>query len=178
VPEFKAGVDRAPDRADTGGCPGWYGDPRDAAQSRYWDGSAWTDATRPQSDTLVAPASHDLFPLGTATGTSARERIVVHLVGALAYFGGLGLGIVGIVIVTLTTMYQSGESPSTVDRLNVKLGYLMVAAMVSAVPAVVGMIARRRHTTAVPWFILAGLTALWTVLIALNASPVQAPVIY
>lgn len=25
---------------------GWYPDPRDAAKSRWWDGSRWTDATR------------------------------------------------------------------------------------------------------------------------------------
>jgi uncharacterized RDD family membrane protein YckC len=27
--------------------PGWYPDPSDASQQRYWDGAAWTDATAP-----------------------------------------------------------------------------------------------------------------------------------
>ena len=27
--------------------PGWYPDPSNASQQRYWDGSAWTDATAP-----------------------------------------------------------------------------------------------------------------------------------
>ncbi|MEU8224526.1 RDD family protein [Kribbella sp. NPDC048915] len=28
--------------------PGWYDDPEDPAQQRYWDGNAWTDQRRPQ----------------------------------------------------------------------------------------------------------------------------------
>src|SRR5438445_10099522 len=27
---------------------GWYDDPEDPAQQRYWDGNAWTDQRRPQ----------------------------------------------------------------------------------------------------------------------------------
>ena len=34
---------------------GWYGDPQDAAALRYWDGSQWTDQTRPMI-TEQAPA--------------------------------------------------------------------------------------------------------------------------
>ena len=29
--------------------PGWYPDPQDTAQQRYWDGAAWSEATQPIS---------------------------------------------------------------------------------------------------------------------------------
>jgi len=44
--------------------PGWYPDPTNPNQLRYWDGSTWTDAT---SDSLVTPFS---APAGTTTATA------------------------------------------------------------------------------------------------------------
>ena len=38
---------------------GWYDDPEDPAQQRYWDGTAWTDHRRPQqSPPPFQPAQH------------------------------------------------------------------------------------------------------------------------
>ena len=36
--------------------PDWYDDPGDASAKRYWDGTRWTDWTRPASETPSAPA--------------------------------------------------------------------------------------------------------------------------
>jgi uncharacterized RDD family membrane protein YckC len=35
--------------------PGWYPDPANASQQRYWDGAAWTDATAPAAPTYSPP---------------------------------------------------------------------------------------------------------------------------
>lgn len=34
---------------------GWYPDPQDATQQRYWDGSTWTGHTAPQGGATAAP---------------------------------------------------------------------------------------------------------------------------
>ena len=101
----------------------------------------------------------------------------MHVVGALAYVAAIGLSIVGIVVVSIVTSYNT-DTPTTGDRISVKFGYLVVAALLSSVPFGVGVIARRRRTAAVPWFVLAALTALYAILVALQAAPVKAPTIY
>jgi hypothetical protein len=35
--------------------PGWYPDPNDAASTRYWDGSRWTEQRAPVGATIVPP---------------------------------------------------------------------------------------------------------------------------
>ena len=37
--------------------PGWFVDPTDARQLRYWDGAAWTAYTQPRSPTVPAPTA-------------------------------------------------------------------------------------------------------------------------
>lgn len=54
---------------------GWYDDPEDAAQLRYWDGSAWTAQRRPRDlppppPPLTPPAVPNV-PLGTAASIAA-----------------------------------------------------------------------------------------------------------
>src|SRR5262245_13534044 len=44
--------------------PNWYPDPQDAARFRYWDGSRWTERTRPATTAPTAPAYR---PLGRPT---------------------------------------------------------------------------------------------------------------
>ncbi len=48
--------------------PGWYADPSDAAQLRWWDGSTWTDDTRAQSPHTAPPPPR---ASGTPGGPSA-----------------------------------------------------------------------------------------------------------
>jgi hypothetical protein len=43
---------------------GWYPDPNDAAQQRYWDGSTWTGHTAPAATSVSAPSGD--APVGGA----------------------------------------------------------------------------------------------------------------
>ncbi|MDX1658848.1 MAG: CD225/dispanin family protein [Nitriliruptorales bacterium] len=76
--------------------PGWYDDPEQPGQLRYWDGNRWTEDRRP------AGATHETSPTGYQTGgygaggasppsTWLWQSIVATL------FCCLPLGIVGIV---------------------------------------------------------------------------------
>lgn len=60
---------------------GWYPDPGDAAQVRWWDGAQWTTATQSASPTAVAVASPDLgFRDAAATAPAALRPVVILLV--------------------------------------------------------------------------------------------------
>jgi Protein of unknown function (DUF2510) len=48
---------------------GWYADPQDARQQRYWDGSTWTGHTAPAASTMSAPTG--IAPTGAALPTGA-----------------------------------------------------------------------------------------------------------
>jgi len=154
----------------SGAQPGWYVDPQDETRRRWWDGFAWTDASRQSGPEWVPP-------VGTATPRSTHGRTLVHVVGAFAYVVALGLGLAGAFVVMVVLSYN-GDTPTVGDRVDVKLGLLAVALAVSSVPFVVGVIARRWRTAALPWFILAGVTTLWTIAAALSTAPVKAPTIY
>jgi hypothetical protein len=47
-----------------------------------------------------------------------------------------------------------------------------VSFMVTSVPVLIGVIARGMNTAALPWFVIAGLTALYTVAASLGSHPV------
>ncbi len=63
---------------------GWYDDPEDATQLRYWDGSRWTDERRPREtppppppfDPGVWAASGDAAPVGLVTGAAPPRTFV------------------------------------------------------------------------------------------------------
>ncbi|MCB1007054.1 MAG: DUF2510 domain-containing protein [Acidimicrobiales bacterium] len=65
--------------------PGWYPDPHDAGQARYWGGVDWTDRTRPLED---APAS---------APTRAAPPWPVLAAGAL---GAIALGVMVALLLT------------------------------------------------------------------------------
>jgi hypothetical protein len=51
---------------------GWYDDPEDASQLRYWDGSQWTDNRNPKGG-APAPAGGGYAPVATAQqGTNGK----------------------------------------------------------------------------------------------------------
>jgi len=68
----------------TGSDPGWYPDPHDTSQARYWDGHAWTDRTRARED---PPDGEERSPLTRP----------VLLIGAVAVIA------VGVVVALLLT---------------------------------------------------------------------------
>ena len=48
---------------------GWYPDPQDASQQRYWDGNAWSGHTAPSAATMSAPSGE--APQGAAIPAGA-----------------------------------------------------------------------------------------------------------
>lgn len=51
--------------------PGWFDDPGDARQLRWWDGSTWTSHVHPKSIQPVAPAAGtEAQPMSPAAGTA------------------------------------------------------------------------------------------------------------
>lgn len=55
----------------------WYPDPADATRERYWDGTQWTQNTRPVVSRTAAPASNDPWSAqgGTVGGQQARGEV-------------------------------------------------------------------------------------------------------
>lgn len=103
--------------------PGWYPDPEDASQQRYWDGAQWTDQRQPASPAGDAfgqppqpasaafgqpapsyPAQTSIYiaPQGPAqvvsTGVGAENAVIALVCGI---FGLLCCGPVGIVALVM-----------------------------------------------------------------------------
>lgn len=66
--------------SSTGTPPGWYPDPENPGQSRYWDGNAWAAPTG-----AVDPAAS---PVTGGSGGNKTVLIVVAVIAALALIGG------------------------------------------------------------------------------------------
>jgi hypothetical protein len=82
-------------RVMTSPIPGWYTDPADASQHRYWDGDMWTDKTRPSGGTatLAAPTVLGALPAAEKrSGWRTGGVIAVVVVGVVALIG-LGLAL-------------------------------------------------------------------------------------
>ena len=82
--------------SDTGETPaGWYPDPNDAGQQRYWDGSEWTDQTAPREGGVGGGAPN--FP--SAAGGQALPKVDTWLWQSIlvTLVCCLPLGVVGIV---------------------------------------------------------------------------------
>ena len=80
----------------TGVHPGWYPDPRDGSVERWWDGTAWTDATRPVSvltRPLAAPVlTNTPATVGLVLGAFAmlvNSFLLASLAGVVLSFIGL-----------------------------------------------------------------------------------------
>lgn len=76
---------------------GWYEDPSDAAQVRWWNGIAWTDHTQPKPELAAAsepaaavPAAATARPRVRSTSTN-ESWIVAFSPAILAVFGLVGL---------------------------------------------------------------------------------------
>lgn len=96
--------------------PGWYTDPEDPAQHRYWDGSQWTDH---QSPGRSAGSGHrGISGLLTGTGrlfaANWRPFVVIYTLAAVVAFGGEQLVRVGFDTVfgdTLTAPLDELQTP-------------------------------------------------------------------
>lgn len=75
--------------------PGWYDDPEQPGQLRYWDGTRWTDDRRPGATSPGGPSGLEQRGGYTSgTGTAPSTWLWQSIVSA---FCCLPLGIVGIV---------------------------------------------------------------------------------
>lgn len=68
--------------------PGWYPDPSGARQWRVWNGTAWSDVTRPYGD-LASPVSSLSLDASGLTLVGALHRLTQF--GILAYYAGFAL---------------------------------------------------------------------------------------
>lgn len=86
--------------------PGWYDDPEQAGQLRYWDGSRWTEDRRPADRSPQATGGNygtgSFDSGGSAPSTWLWQSIVATL------FCCLPLGIVGIVYAAQAQSAVSG----------------------------------------------------------------------
>jgi Domain of unknown function (DUF4328)/Protein of unknown function (DUF2510) len=64
--------------------PNWYPDPQDAARFRYWDGTRWTERTRPAATTPMAAAYRPLGGPARALEILLATFLLVTLV-AIAF---------------------------------------------------------------------------------------------
>lgn len=66
--------------------PGWYPDPSGAPQSRWWDGTTWTDRTAPAGAPAVAPAKKKHTVRNVILGLVLL--FILGVVGCTALLGG------------------------------------------------------------------------------------------
>jgi uncharacterized RDD family membrane protein YckC len=76
--------------------PGWYPDPQNPAQQRYWDGATWSEATQPAAGAAPAAAAPFGQPVGygyAAGGAgevaSAGTRFAAYVIDGLIMFGAI-----------------------------------------------------------------------------------------
>lgn len=77
--------------ASPGSEAGWYADPQDPEQVRWWNGTGWTDAVQAAS-AVEAPGSPALGH-GSPQGSSSRRRGTAIAVGAAVLLGAVGAAI-------------------------------------------------------------------------------------
>jgi uncharacterized RDD family membrane protein YckC len=112
--------------------PGWYPDPSNPAQQRYWDGTAWSDATAPGAPAAAAPAYG--APGAPAYGTTQVGYGYAQAVGApMASFGarlvgwlvdGILIGIVSSVISAVLGV-DAGDPAGNVVSLLIGVPYFL-----------------------------------------------------
>ncbi len=71
--------DSVADTESPGRFPGWYLDPRNAEDERFWNGHAWTDLTRaaPRLDDFLGPIEPTLLALLGADDTGLETNGIV-----------------------------------------------------------------------------------------------------
>lgn len=97
--------------------PGWYDDPENPGQLRYWDGGRWTDDRRPASPS-PAGAAGGFDQTGSYAGGAAPSTWLWQSI--LSAFCCLPLGIVGIVFAaqaqSAVSVGNYGEAREKADK--------------------------------------------------------------
>ena len=73
---------------------GWYPDPQNPGQQRYWDGAAWSEATQPGAAAAPAagygqPVGYGYAQGGAGEQASVGVRFVAALIVAMVVVGGI-----------------------------------------------------------------------------------------
>ena len=75
--------------SSTGGSevqPGWYADPNGLPSDRYWDGSTWTEQTRPQQGRPpVAPSPRNVMVVAGPQNGAGTAALVCGILGLLVF---------------------------------------------------------------------------------------------
>jgi hypothetical protein len=69
--------------------PGWYPDPSGARQWRVWNGTQWSDVTRPYGDQIPPLAAKGVFDGSRLDTLGAMRRLTQF--GIVAYYAGFAL---------------------------------------------------------------------------------------
>jgi uncharacterized RDD family membrane protein YckC len=104
---------------------GWYPDPQNPGQQRYWDGNAWSESTQPAAGGApgVAPAYGQQVGYGYAQGAGGTPadpgaRFVAYLIDGVIIFGA--------VIAVLIVGAIFGAISDALGAIVTILGYLAV----------------------------------------------------
>ncbi len=132
--------------------PGWYPNPENPAQQRYWDGTAWTEHIAPLNPSGVAPAPrvgaspsdpvHWLIPTGRSGAAIAAGYLgllcLLFALAALAPMPGplLALAVAGLTIsVSLRALKKIKEGSHGTGRAI----FGLVCAGIAAIAGLVGI---------------------------------------
>lgn len=85
---------------------GWYADPGDATRYRYWDGTAWTDKTRPATGGTDSD-------VGAGGAAKTRRRRLLPLAIAAGGVLVVGAGAVAIVVLNDNGSTPQATSPTS-----------------------------------------------------------------
>jgi uncharacterized membrane protein len=99
---------------------GWYPDPSNAPQTRYWDGDVWTDQTRPFEPPVALPEGKKISPKKRGNGWIRAGAVTA------------GFGVVMAVLASGTTHVDaygntSQGGPTAVTFLVIILGIVLAA---------------------------------------------------
>lgn len=118
--------------------PGWYPDPDDASQQRYWDGARWTEQRQPGSPAgppaaYPAPAQVYVAPQAPAqvvsTGVGAENAVIALVCGIV---GLLCCGPVGIVALVMGQKARN-EAVATGQPMNGTMKAAWIVGIVAVV---------------------------------------------
>lgn len=128
---------------------GWYADPHDPRQQRWWDGAVWTEHTQrsaalgpagPASGATTWPTAGTTATTTTVSSSQALDPLaIVSLVAALVWLVGLG-SVVAIVCGILALRRTQHSTSRTLAIIGLVLGILGLLPALLILLAVMGTV--------------------------------------
>ena len=91
--------------------PGWYVDPHNSGQHRWWDGSTWSDQVAPAPQALPVPQAHSHRQPG-------RRSRTVWLVAAMSALAAAAVAVVLVVVFRGNSGSSSADKQAEADVRN------------------------------------------------------------